>query len=188
MNRIEVKLAIALGALIGSRGLCHGQEVKTTRLRAASGERVVRVETTLRQSPELVWAAFSTEEGLRCWVAPVVRLDLRTGGSLATNYDKAAAIGSPGTISLAILNYVEKEEITFKVKLNEAFSERLRSEDDRLQEVVQLQRLADGGTRVVSSMVGWGSGEEWDKAFEFFVRGNEWTYRNLAKCFSKTSR
>jgi uncharacterized protein YndB with AHSA1/START domain len=188
MHRTGVKLAVAFGALVGSLGVCQGQEVKTTRLRAASGERVVRVETTLRQSPDTVWTAFSTEEGLRCWVAPVVRLDLRTGGSLVTNYDKAAAIGSPGTISLPILNYVEKEEITFKVKLNEAFPERLRSEDDRLQEVVQLQRLADGGTKVVSSMVGWGSGEEWDKAFEFFARGNEWTYRNLAKCFSKSTR
>ena len=54
--------------------LCMAQEVSTTALRTASGERVVRVATTLRQSPETVWKAFATEAGLRRWAAPVVKL------------------------------------------------------------------------------------------------------------------
>jgi len=160
-------------------------QVITTTPRTASGERVVRVETLLRQSPERVWKAFATEEGLRCWIAPVVHLDLRTGGMLLTNYDSAAAVGGPGTISLEIMNYVENEEITFRVKLNDRFSERLRREDGHLQEVVELQRQGDGGTKVVSSMVGWGDGEEWDRAFDFFARGNAWSYQSLVKCFAR---
>jgi uncharacterized protein YndB with AHSA1/START domain len=162
--------------------VCLAQEVKTTTPRTASGERVVRVETTLRQSPETVWQAFATEAGLRCWAAPVIKLDLRTGGSMAANYDKNAAIGGAGTITSGILNYVENEEITYKVKLTDEFAASLRAEDGNLQEVVQLQRLGNGGTRVVSSMVGWGRGEAWDKTFDFFVKGNEWSYKNLAKC------
>jgi uncharacterized protein YndB with AHSA1/START domain len=184
--------ALAVAAAIGMLGCSlethPWRQVNTTRPRTASGERVLRVETELRQSPETVWKAFATEEGLRCWVAPVVRLDLRTNGVLLTNYDKAAVIGGPGTISLAIVNYVENEEITFKVRLNDTFPERLQREDGRLQEVVELQRQRDGGTKVVSSMVGWGTGEEWDKAFEFFARGNQWSYENLAKCFSQQGR
>lgn len=90
--------------------------------------------------------------------------------------------GGAGTISLGIVNYVDNELITFKVNLNDAFSEKLRSEDDRLQEVIQLQRLPNGGTRVVSMMLGWGTGAEWDKAIAFFAKGNEWSYKNLAKC------
>jgi uncharacterized protein YndB with AHSA1/START domain len=177
--------SVVAGVLGISLAVCRGQEVRTTRPHTVSGERVLRVETMLQQPLERVWKAFSTEEGLRCWIAPVVRLDLRTGGSLSTNYDETAAIGGPGTISLVILNYVEGEEITFRVKLNRTFSERLRSEDGNLQEVVEFRRLPGGGTKVVSSMVGWGSGEEWDKAFEFFARGNEWTYENLVKCFAQ---
>lgn len=184
--------ALAVAAAIGMLGCSlethPWRQVNTTRPRTASGERVLRVETELRQSPETVWKAFATEEGLRCWVAPVVRLDLRTNGVLLTNYDKAAVIGGPGTISLAIVNYVENEEITFKVRLNGTFPERLQREDGRLQEVVEFQRQRDGGTKVVSSMVGWGTGEEWDKAFEFFARGNQWSYENLAKCFSQQGR
>jgi uncharacterized protein YndB with AHSA1/START domain len=152
-STFALKLA-TLGVLMAGAGWSAVPDVKATTPRTRSGERVVRIETTLRPSPETTWKAFSTEEGLRCWAAPLVRLDLRTGGSLETNYDKAAGIGGPGTISLRILNYVEGEVLTFKAELNDSFSERLRAEDDRLQEVVQLQRLPNGGTRVVSSMVG----------------------------------
>ena len=161
-----------------------GQNVKATITHTKTGEQVVTVEAIFKPPPASVWKWFSTEEGYKCWAAPVVRLDLRTGGKLETNYNKSAAIGDPGTISLDILNYVETEVLTFKVKLNESFSDRLRSEDDKLQEIIQLQRLPGGGTRMVSSMVGWGTGPDWDKAVAFFARGNEWTYKNLSVCVS----
>jgi hypothetical protein len=28
-------------------------------------------------------------------------------------------------------------------------------------------------------MIGWGTGTDWDKANDFFVKGNEWTYKEL---------
>jgi hypothetical protein len=177
---------LAFAALAAAPHWTAAQDVKTTTTRTTSGERVVRVETTLRQTPETTWKWFSAEEGLKCWVAPLVRLDLRTGGVLETNYDKSSAIGGAGTISLRILNYVENEVMTFKVKLNEAFSERLQSEDDNLQEVIQLQRLPNGTTCLVSSMVCCGSGADWDRAITFFARGNEWSYKELAKCAARS--
>ena len=161
------------------------QSVKASTTLNANGERVVRVETTLATSPEATWAWFATEPGLSCWAAPLVKLDLRSGGSLQTNYDKAAGIGGPGTITLGILNVVDAELLTFKVRLTEAFPAALRAQDERLQEVIQLQRLPNGGTRVVSTMVGWGTGPEWDKLLGFFVKGNEWSYRKLAECVAK---
>ncbi len=124
----------------------------------------------------------ATENGLRCWAAPLVRLDLRIGGSLQSNYNKNATIGDPGTISLGIVNYVENEIMTYRVRLNDEFSAQLRSEDGNLQEIIQLLRLRNGGTRLVSTMVGWGKGAEWDKAVAFFAKGNEFSYKELAKC------
>src|ERR1700686_5275825 len=100
---------IALASLIAGSGATLAAEIHASVVSMTSGERAVRVEATLSQPAETTWKFFSTEDGLRCWAAPVIRLDLRIGGSLQTNYDKAAIIGDPGTISLAILNYVEKE-------------------------------------------------------------------------------
>ena len=33
-------------------------------------------------------------------------------------------------------------------------------------------------------MVGWGQGNDWDKAYTFFEKGNEWTYKELLKLFN----
>jgi uncharacterized protein YndB with AHSA1/START domain len=160
----------------------HAQAVRLLTPTTSVGERVVRVEATVRQPPEQVWKSFVTAPGLKCWVAPVIALDLRTGGTLSTNYDKAGSIGGPGTIRLKILNYVENEVMTFGVELNDQFSSKLQAEDERLQEIIQLQRLPDGGTRIVSNMVGWGTGADWDKAYKFFASGNKSSYEALAKC------
>jgi hypothetical protein len=32
-----------------------------------------------------------------------------------------------------------------------------------------------------NAMIGWGKGTDWDKAYEFFAKGNEWTYKELLK-------
>jgi hypothetical protein len=181
MHSIRIA-TIALGILYATSGESRPAVVKASVNRTSSGEQVVSVEATFSQPPSSIWTWFSDEQRLKCWIAPVVRLNLKTGGTLQTNYTKTAAIGDAGTIALDILNYVEPDILTFKVKLNDTFSERLRSEDGQLQEIVQLQRLPNGGTRMVSSMVGWGTGEDWDKAAAFFARGNEWTYKNLATC------
>jgi uncharacterized protein YndB with AHSA1/START domain len=173
----------AIGAsLVVTSGAARAADVRASIVPMASGERAVRVDATLKQPPETTWKFFSTEDGLKCWAAPVIRLDLRIGGSLKSNYDRSASIGDAGTISLGILNYVENEVMTYKVSLNDAFSAELRSQDGNLQEIIQLQRRPDGGTHLVSSMVGWGTGAEWDKAVVFFEKGNEWSYQQLAKC------
>ena len=158
------------------------QDVKTTTSHSASGATVVRVETTLAQSPQEVWKWFATEKGLQCWAAPVVRLDLRIGGKLETNYNTKSSIGGPGTISLGIINYVDAEFLTFKVNLNDAFSQALQAEDGNLQEVIRFDKLPGGGTRIISTMIGWGAGPEWDRVAGFFAKGNEASYKSLAKC------
>jgi uncharacterized protein YndB with AHSA1/START domain len=182
MRPSTLLLAITVASLMSSPSVSLASEVRASIISMAPGERAVRVEATWSQSPEITWKYFATEEGLRCWAAPVVRLDLRIGGSLQSNYTKNAAIGDPGTISLGIVNYVENEILTYQVKLNDEFSAQLRSEDGHLQEIIQLQRLGNGGTRLVSTMVGWGKGAEWDKAVAFFAKGNELSYKALAKC------
>jgi hypothetical protein len=160
------------------------QVVRNTSFQMGSGERVLRIESTVPASKDEVWKALTTPDGLKKWIAPVVAIDLRIGGSLSTNYDKTAAIGSPGTIRMGILNYLEGEMITLRVTLNNKFSAKVRSQGGNLQEIIQIDSSADGTTKVISSMVGWGVGKDWDDAYQFLARGNEWTYQQLVKSFS----
>lgn len=165
-------------------GGARAEETQSRSLTNSVQERVLRTEAIVPASPKDVWKAFTTVEGLKTWIAPVVAIDMRTGGSISTHYDKTATIGSPGTIRLGIENYLEGELITLKVKLAKQFGEKVCAEDQDLQEIIQIVPWAGGGTKVISSMVGWGTGKEWDNAFGFFAKGNEWTYKQLVKSFA----
>jgi activator of Hsp90 ATPase-like protein len=188
-----MKMNFPIGALITATALCvtrpaPGQQVRTTSVTNSFQQRVLRIESIVATNPKEVWKAFTTVEGLRTWIAPVVAIDLRVGGSLSTHYDKTATIGSPGTIRLGIMNYLEGELMTLKVKLTKQFGEKVCSEDQNLQEIIQIVPWTKGTTKVVSSMVGWGTGKEWDDAYDFFARGNEWTYKQLVSRFSKPNK
>jgi uncharacterized protein YndB with AHSA1/START domain len=156
-----------------------GQTVRNTSTTTQNGERVLRIETIVPVSPGEVWQALTTTEGWKGWAAPVAEVDFRTGGTIFTHYDSNAKIGSSGTIQVAIVNYLEREMITLKVKLTNQFPEKTRAEDQNLQEIVQVIAIDSNHTKVVSSMVGWGTGKEWDDVYNFFAKGNQWSYQQL---------
>lgn len=160
-----------------------GQEVRNTSYITSSGEKVLRIETVIPADKKEVWRLFTTAEGWKRWAAPVVSIDFKTGGQIQTNYDKSKSIGEAGTISLPIINYLEGDMITLRVKLTESFPKQVRQEDENLQEIIQFVELGKGKTKIISSMIGWGRGAEWDKTYDFFAKGNEWTYKELTKLF-----
>jgi hypothetical protein len=163
--------------------LLLSQEVKNTSYVTSTGEKVLRLESIVPVGKTEAWKIFSTGQGLKKWMAPVVSIDLKVGGEILTNYDSTKTVRDSGTIHLPILNYLEGGMITLKVILNENFAQTVRDEDQNLQEIIQLIELGDGKTKIISSMIGWGKGPEWEKTYNFFARGNEWTFRNLVKAF-----
>lgn len=148
---------------------------------ARTGERVLRIETLVPVPLDRVWDAWSTDTGLQGWIAPVAHINLRTGGMITTHYDRRARLGDPGTIRLPITGYLEKQLIVLKVVLSDDFPKKVRDEQGNLQEIVQFLDLGGGRTKIISSMVGWGDGKEWDQTYDFFARGNRWTYQQLCK-------
>jgi uncharacterized protein YndB with AHSA1/START domain len=188
IRRILESSVLVMVLLARSAPGAAAQDVRNTSYVTRSGERVLRIETVVPVSIENVWRAWTAPQELSKWIAPVVAIDLRIGGTISTNYDQKAAVGSAGTIRLPIINYIEKQLITLKVNLNEKFPKSTRDEDRNLQEIVQIVDLGDSKTKIVSSMVGWGTGKDWDQTYDFFARGNEWTYRELAKYLSSRDR
>ncbi|MGC2467297.1 MAG: SRPBCC domain-containing protein [Candidatus Acidiferrum sp.] len=184
IGRILASTIVMAAVLALSVPITAAQEVRNTSYVNKSGERVLRIETIVPGSTEDVWQAWTTPQELGRWIAPVVAIDLKIGGAISTNYDQKAVMGAAGTIRLLIINYIGKQLVTLKVNLNEKFPKITRDGDQNLQEIVQIVDLGDGRTKVVSSMVGWGTGKDWDQTYNFFARGNEWTYRQLAKYLS----
>ena len=118
-------------------------------------------------------------------MAPVAKIDMKTGGYIKTNYDKSKSIDDNTSIKLDIINYLEYEMLTLKVNLNENFPAEAKNEDKNLQEVIQFIDAGNGNTKIISSMLGWGQGSHWDKTYAFFEKGNDWTFKELLILFQK---
>ncbi len=179
MNRILLPLLI----LIAIAFTTQAQEVKNTSYTSASGEKVLRIELILPLSRAEAWQYFSNDKKIMLWMAPLAHIDLRSGGTLVTNYDKSKSLKDKSAISSGIINYIDKELLTLKVNLNDAFTKKAQQEDGNLQEIIQLIPVDSKHTKIVSSMIGWGKGPDWDKTYSFFVKGNIYTYKELTKLF-----
>jgi hypothetical protein len=162
-----------------------GQTVTNNSYRTSTGEKVLRLETTLPVNIREAWEIFTTDEGLKKWIAPLAHIELKTGGYILTNYNKEKSLEDSSSIKLLIINYLEYNLLTLKVKLNNHFTKKVQQEDANLQEIIQFERTGPKKTKIISSMIGWGTGEDWEKTYDFFVKGNTYTYEELIKVFKK---
>lgn len=161
--------------------MVHGQDLKNTSYKNQSGEKVLRLEFTLPLSVTDAWKLFTTDEKLKTWIAPVAHVELKSGGYILTNYDETKSLSDSSSIKLPITSFIDNEMLVLKVILNDNFTKEVRESDENLQEVIQFIKVDEQHTKIVSSMIGWGTGADWDKTYAFFVKGNEWTYRELLK-------
>ena len=149
---------------------------------APSGERVQRLEIAIPAvTPEQVWKAVSTSEGLRSFVAPVTEVEMKYNGHYYTNYQVGSKIGDPGTIYNTVLAYVPLEMLAIHVKLGNPPFPQSVVDADRLNAVLEIKPLTGSGVRVSETMVGWQQGDDWDKVYKFFLTGNAYTLGQLHK-------
>ncbi len=152
------------------------------------GEKALQLSVVVPTNREEVWKLFTTDQGLKKWIAPVVKTNIKIGGWIKTNYDKTKTTDDTRAIQLDIINYLENEMLTLKVNLNDNFSKEAKNEDKNLQEIIQFVDIVNGKTKIISTMVGWGQGSHWDKTYSYFEKGNEWTYNEFLKLFNKPSQ
>ncbi len=193
-NRIRVGwVAIALlaagmayaGADGASAAKGSAGPVRSEVLETEAGELVLVQEVRLRAPLEQVWAAYTTSEGWRAWVAPKARVDLRVGGTIRTQYDPEAEIGDPGTNTLHIVNYVPRKLLTLRAELQDNWPEVMKRDGEHLTNVVTFEALSPGETRLVSYGIGYRKDPAYERLMDFFIKGNEALYGALIRHVEK---
>ena len=183
--KANMKLSFLFLLIIFGPLVSKARRVKNTSYITSTGEKVLRFDVIVPVDRANAWQYFTTDEKLKQWIAPLVHIDLRTGGSIVTNYNPKGTLNDSTVIRLGIINYLENEMLTLKVKLNHTFPTSTCTEDQNLQEVIQLTEIDKTHTKVSSSMVGWGQGADWDTTYKFFEKGNECTAKEIAEIFYK---
>ena len=130
-------------------------------------ERAIEGEITIPAGLEEVWQAWTTETGVCSFFAPRARIDLRPGGAYELLFDLEEQPGKQGGEGMHFLAIQPKQMLSFTWN---APPELPTVRGQMTHVMIRLVPLGDQSTRVSLIHNGWGSGGEWDLAYDYFVR------------------
>lgn len=129
-------------------------------------EKVIFIDVVVNADLKDVWDAWTTEQGVKTFLAPDCRIDLRPGGLYEIYFNPDASPGERGGEGLRVMAVQPMRMFSFTWNAPPELSE-VR---DQHTHVVLRFTPEGGGTRVSLYHDGWGSGGQWDQAFEYFQR------------------
>lgn len=142
------------------------------------------LEITIEASVEKVWDAFTTDEGVRMWIAPLADIDFRIGGKIRANYNPEGTLGDPHTIENTIICYDPMRLFCFRcTKSPEGFpfAEAIQA----TWTVAYFEPVASGGTRLTLVGIGYTEEEDSKQMREFFRLGNKQVLEGLKRELEK---
>lgn len=146
---------------------------------AGAAERALEKEVVVKATPEQVWQAWTTREGVIGFMAPEARVEARVGGPFEIHFDPGAAPGLKGADDMRFMALQPPRMLSFDWNAPPSLPE---VRQQRTFVVVRLEPV-EGGTRVRLHHTGWGDGGEWDRAFGYFDRAWGTVLANLKKRF-----
>jgi uncharacterized protein YndB with AHSA1/START domain len=147
----------------------------------------ILAESTIDAPVDEVYAAWTTDDGLRAWLAPHAQIELRIGGLIRTNYDPQGRLGDPGTIENTILSFEPNRMLSIKVSKTPTglpFATAI----NRMWTVIYFEPAATDRTRVRVVGLGFGPDDEDQRMRAFFEQGNQATLFQLQKYFADRPR
>lgn len=141
-------------------------------------------EGVVNATPAQVWAAWTTGEGLRSWMAPVADIDLRVGGLMRANYAASGTLDDDGAIHNTILSFEPERMLSIRVAKfprNFPFPNAIR----QMWTVILLTPVEGGRTHVHAASLGFTADDESQKMRAFFEQGNAITLQELQKRFAR---
>jgi uncharacterized protein YndB with AHSA1/START domain len=129
--------------------------------------KAIRDGVTIEATPLEAWEAWTTVAGLRSFLAPQARMELRIGGPFEAYFDPEAPKGSRGSEGMKVLSFVPEEMLSFTWTAPPEYPE-VRGE--KMWVVLQFEQVAPRRTRIALTHLGWREGGQWDDVFHYFTR------------------
>jgi uncharacterized protein YndB with AHSA1/START domain len=151
-----------------------GYEVTGSKL-----EKAILVEAT----PEQVWKAWTTVEGIRAFFGPDARIELRVKGKYEILFDPDEPEGRKGSEGCEILSFVPEQMLSFSWNAPPQF-EKSRLE---IAQWVVLNFLPVGDRRTLVNLFefGWKDSDEGKQVYAYFDRAWTVVLARLAYSFAK---
>lgn len=143
-------------------------------------------EYVIDASIDVVWKAFSTNEGLKSWAAPLADIDLRIGGKWRANYNSDGVLGDETTIENTILCYDPKRMLSLKAtKFPKDFQ--FAEAAKETWSIFYFETLSDAKTKITIVGLGYTDTEQSLKMRSFFKPANKYSMDQLKAAVEKKS-
>ncbi|MFC2053911.1 SRPBCC domain-containing protein [Chloroflexota bacterium] len=131
-----------------------------------NNEKAILAEVKVNADLEDVWDAWTTEKGIKTFFAPACNVDLCPDGLYEVYFNPGSPPGERGGEGLRVMSIQPMMMFSFTWNAPPILP---KVRGQRTHVVVRFVPEG-GGTRVTLYHDGWGSGGEWDKAFEYFQK------------------
>ena len=133
--------------------------------RAGASDRILRAEITLAAPVDAVWAAWTTEEGIKTFFAPAAHIEPRVDGAYEIFFSPSAPAGQRGGEGLRILAFEPPRRLSFTWNAPPS-QPYVRAQ--RTVVTIELTPIDAGHAKLRFTQAGWGEGPEWDAAYAYF--------------------
>ncbi|MCP4632012.1 MAG: hypothetical protein GY855_03725 [candidate division Zixibacteria bacterium] len=133
--------------------------------------RILTREVTVPASVEDVWEAWTTTEGVKTFFSTSANVQLRVGGRYEVYFLLDKEYGFRGSEDCKVLSFLPKQMLSFEWNAPPDF-EKLRNK--KTQVILQFEKSNDKEVKVTLTQHGWGTGNDWDKLYNYF--DNAWSY------------
>ena len=162
---LVLALALIQGPLIG-RAASYPNQGEGSQARYKV-DRTIGLEIVINAPVEKVWQAWATRDGIKSFFAPDCDIDFRVLGKFDILFMPSAPPGLRGAEGNLILAIQQGKMLSFTWDAPPNFPE-IRKQ--RTSVVIRFVPLALNKTKIVFRQSGWGEGEEWNKAYDYFVK------------------
>ena len=134
---------------------------------AAREDLVIESEWILEASREEVWRAWTTPEGIRSFFAPACNIELEVDGLYEIFFTPDAEPGQRGADNMRILVLEPMERLAFTWNAPTSLPNARRQ---RTRVTLVFESLGEHRTRLEFRHDGFGRGDEWRRAHEYFTQ------------------
>jgi uncharacterized protein YndB with AHSA1/START domain len=127
--------------------------------------KAISAELIIKASVEKIYRAWTTTEGIKSFFAPDCNIKMEVMGPYEMIFLPENGEGSRGGEGNVVLTFQKNKMLSFTWNAPPEL-EKVRNE--RTHVLIQFIPLNDKETKLLFHQDGWGEGDEWDKAYEYF--------------------
>jgi len=131
--------------------------------------RMLQKEVLVSASPEEVWNAWTTPEGISSFFAPKARVELKVDGVYELYFAPDAPEGQRGSEGCKILSFLPNEMLSFTWNAPPSIPN-LRNAGVKTQVILRISSAGADRTSVQLTQWGFGEGDDWGQYRQYFDR------------------